>query len=106
MVNKKIDKYLCFSWKRRIVSNGVTISGQVDTGFIHLKLPRDLDEKKKNPQGLDSTLDYRFLMVIDVLSRYIYCTALPIEINKKTLKEAFTILFEGPQKMPRFVTQV
>ena len=33
--------------KRRIVSNSVTVSAQIDTGFIHLKIPKTLKEKKK-----------------------------------------------------------
>ena len=41
-------------------------------------------------------------MVIDVLSRFIYSAVLPKEINKKSLKKAFEVLLDGPQKMPRF----
>ena len=53
--------------KRRIVSNGVTISGQVDTAFIHLKIPRNLAAKTKDPKGSARILDYKFLMAIEVL---------------------------------------
>ena len=91
--------------KRRIVSNGVTISAQVDTAFIHLKIPRNLAAQKKNPKGSARILDYKFLATIDVMSRYIYCTSLPQKINKETLKQAFDVLLKGPQKMPRFVLQ-
>ena len=35
--------------------------------------------------------------------RYIYATPLPKNINKDTLKVGFDVLFNGPQKMPRFV---
>ena len=88
--------------QRCIVSNGVTISGQVDTCFINLKIPRNQAEKSKNPNGSEKVLEYYFLMVIDVLSRFIYSAVLPKEINKKSLKKAFEVLLDGPQKMPRF----
>ena len=80
----------------------MTISGQVDTCFINLKIPRNQAEKSKNPNGSEKVLEYYFLMVIDVLSRFIYSAVLPKEINKKSLKKAFEVLLDGPQKMPRF----
>ena len=88
--------------KRRIVSNSVTVSAQIDNGFIHLKIPKTLTEKKKNPEGPSKILDYKFVMIIDLLSRYIYCEALS-KIDKHTLKNALDTLFKGPEKMPRFV---
>ena len=106
-----LDKHLSYEMSkvrrknpntRRIVSNGVTISGQVDTAFVHLKIPRTLAQKQKDPEGVSKILEYNFLMIIDVLSRYIYCAVLPKNINKDTLEEAFGKLLNGPQKMPRF----
>ena len=81
---------------RRIVANGVGISAQIDVGRIHLKI----DPSKK---GTSKTLDYYFLMVIDIMSRFIYCLELPVNINKNTLKSALETLLNGSQKMPRFV---
>ena len=55
--------------QRKIVANSVTVSAQVDTGFIHLKVPASLAEKNK--EGAPKIVDHKFLMVIDILSRCI-----------------------------------
>ena len=65
---------------------------QVDTGFIHNTIPRTLAEKKKNPELKEKVK--KFILILDVLSRYIYAKPLPEQINKTTLKKAFDELLE------------
>ena len=73
---------------------------QVDTGFIHNTIPRTLEEKKKNPELKEKVKKFYFILILDVLSRYIYAKPLPEQINKTTLKKAFDELLE--EKMPNF----
>ena len=77
----------------------------VDIVHLDLKKILSLEERKlqgksKN-QNKHTTTNYKFLLVIDVMSRYLYATPLPKNVNKVTLKQAFEKLFK--EGMPHFM---
>ena len=65
-----------------------------------MRVPRTLEERKRNPQGKDRVIKHFFILVVDCLSRFCYGKPLPEQINQNTLRKAFNEMFL--EKMPNF----